>query len=222
MSIKVNTSADKDIALAQRKKQLRHDCRNRLATLCKQQPLFAHDAGRQAVEQLRSTRFYTSCHAVFAFVSYGNEIDTRPLLDAVLADGKQLLLPRIIPDTNKMDFYAIDAAVPLDNQLETGSFGIKEPKVTLEKVVMSDFPCNALFIVPGLAFTVQGNRLGKGKGFYDRYIATVKNEVASDRQPVASVGMGFEAQVVTDIPCDVLDIPLTHLVTEESFYTCHQ
>ena len=222
MSIKVNTSADKDIALAQRKKQLRSECRTMLASLCMQQPSFVHDAGKRAVEHLMVTKLYTFCRAVFAFVSYGNEIDTRPLLNAVLADGKQLLLPRIIPDTNKMDFYAIDAAVPLVNQLETGSFGIKEPKGTLQKVVMRDFPRNALFIVPGLAFTVQGNRLGKGKGFYDRYIATVKNEVASDRQPVASVGMGFEAQVVTDIPCDALDIPLTHLVTEESFYTCHQ
>lgn len=145
-----------------------------------------------ATQKLCDSKVYKDSDIVFAFMSYGTEIGTTYLLEKILSDNKVLALPRTT--NNNMDFYFINSDVKtisdLHEQLEIGDFGILVPKPTLQVVNVKNLTTqdfwkheictsknntkkipNILFIVPGLAFDLHGNRLGKGKGFYDKYLS---------------------------------------------------
>jgi 5-formyltetrahydrofolate cyclo-ligase len=154
------------------------------------------------------------------------EIDTLPLMEAALNDNNKLFLPRVEEDELRQsricfyqvtakDLLSLDSAVPplqdpffpdkggslfplnfssiTDNPWEINSFGIIEP-LPKDPLNTSDFP--ALIIIPGLAFDRQGNRLGRGKGYYDRFFAELKGV----EYKVA--GLCMEAQVVPSIPVE--------------------
>ena len=113
-----------------------------------------------------------------------------------------------------MEFYYLDAALPFEAQTEIGAYGITEPKTVLEKVDTKDFPHASLFLVPALAFSRDGRRLGKGKGFYDRYIARI-----SYAFPVLA-GLCFSCQIISDVPSGVRDARVSHIVCEDGIFPC--
>ncbi len=139
------------------------------------------------------------------FASLPREVDTRPLMRSAAADGKTLLLPRII-DGGVLEFAAVsdlDALVP-------GRFGIREPDPRLPVRPLSR---SALVLVPGVAFDRRGGRLGRGAGYYDRVLMPVR---AGAEGPLC-LGIAFALQVVESIPMTPLDVRLDGLVTEDEF-----
>jgi 5-formyltetrahydrofolate cyclo-ligase len=135
------------------------------------------------------------------------EIDTTPLLERAFYDGKDVFVPKIIDD--KLQFFQIFEH-DLNGQWETGAFSIREPRDADSRNALSPghFPC--LVITPGLAFDRNGDRLGRGKGYYDRFFA----ELDAQNLPYFSVGLCMPAQIVERVPtkpCDkrmdvVLDV----------------
>lgn len=135
--------------------------------------------------------------AVFVFVSFGSEVDTHPLIDALLADGKSVAVPRIVDDTT---IRAVTVR-GLDD-LEEGRWGILAPR---DDAPTAEPPEAA--IVPGVAFTERRDRLGHGRGYYDRWLA--------DNAGAVTIALGFELQIVPEIPVEAHDRPVDYLVTEE-------
>ena len=113
------------------------------------------------LQRLMALSVYQKASCVLSYVSFGTEADTLRILDRVLADGKALYVPKCVPNTNRMVFYRISAL----RDLSPGAYGILEPK---EAEVYQD-EASALCLVPGLAFSANGARLGYGKG-YLRYV----------------------------------------------------
>ncbi|MBO7122877.1 MAG: 5-formyltetrahydrofolate cyclo-ligase [Treponema sp.] len=111
---------------------------------------------------------YNNASCLAAFFSLPDEVDTLPVIARAFADKKRLLMPRIVPGSNAMEFYELQ---DLDAQTETNGWGIREPLATLPLVQKKDFPADSVVLVPGLAFAKDGRRLGRGKGFYDRYLS---------------------------------------------------
>ena len=110
-----------------------------------------------------------------------------------------------------MDFYYLTGEHPLSDQLEKGSFGIYEPKLTLQKLE-TDFTLKEkkiFMVVPGLAFTENGGRLGKGKGFYDFYIPRL---IKTGCQ-LFTAGFCYREQVVKQLPVEETDFVLHSLFT---------
>ena len=128
------------------------------------------------------------------------------LLYYALEKGKETALPRVIPGTSRMDFYFLDGSLNFGDQIECGSFGISEPLSSLEKFEVSPQLAGKriLMIVPGLAFTKDGRRLGHGKGFYDRYIERLKKTGAR----ITLAGFCFPCQLVNELPVDEHDLPM--------------
>lgn len=143
---------------------------------------------------------------VTAFLSFGSEIDTRPLIGSLL-DGTRplrLLLPSL-RQSKTIILRPYDRKTPL----LPGPFGILEPETTLS-VPPSEVD---LFFLPGIAFDRKGGRLGYGKGYFDRLLA--ERHARGTR-----VGLAFSEQIVESVPTGPYDRPMDYLVTEEGWVSC--
>jgi 5-formyltetrahydrofolate cyclo-ligase len=138
--------------------------------------------------------FYRS-EVVLGFVNYGSEISTEEILKEALKKNKILFLPKIVGED--MLFYRIYSL----EDLESGYKGIREPKGDTECFSYNNYKDSRLLIlVPGVAFDIYGNRMGYGKGFYDKFLAD--KEVLQ----TYSIGIGYKCQQVENLPFDALDI----------------
>ncbi len=159
------------------------------------------------LEELQQTE------TVLCFVSYGTEIDTTPLIENLLISGRKIALPRTVGDT--MTFHLLPSEASAENWqqfLEPGDFGILTPSenALLFDPVTSKTP--VLCVLPGLAFDAAGNRLGKGKGFYDRYL--------SEHPDLITVGYAFDLQVLPSVPAEAADIRCKTIVTDLQVIRC--
>jgi len=126
------------------------------------------------------------------------ELDTRPLIDRLLAAGHTVCLPAMLAPDTPLTFRAWDGAAELtDNGFGTMAPGESAPAAAPDIMVM-----------PLAGFDAQGNRLGYGKGYYDRTIANLP------RRPILC-GYAFSVQQVDDIPAQRHDVPMDMIVTEQ-------
>jgi 5-formyltetrahydrofolate cyclo-ligase len=134
---------------------------------------------------------YRRAISVMAFVGFNGEPDTDPLFARLSIEGKRLLLPRVEPS----------GIVPVDGDwpMVKSKFGVSEP--TGPPVALSEID---FVIVPGLAFTSAGDRLGYGQGYYDRFLPTVS---------APSVGVCFAEQLVDEIPVAAHDVRLDMVIS---------
>ncbi len=171
----------------------------------------------KATANIKKIPRYKKAHTVFLFLSLKDEIDTKSLLEQALKDGKKIAIPKIISaKTSEMSFFYLDKLSPIDMQIEKGAYGIYEPKTSLEKAKQEELTKNDLVFFPGLAFSKDGKRLGRGKGFYDRYFF----DLWKNPNRPQFIGLCYENQIVNTIPTDSYDISMDALLTEKKYYIC--
>lgn len=122
---------------------------------------------------LESNPVYDSASVVLLYASLPDEVDTTPLVQRAIASGKTVVLPVVLGDELELRVYSGD------DSMETGAFGIMEP---MGKPYVGDVD---VAIVPGVAFSDGGVRLGRGKGFYDRMLKSL---------PCYKIGLCFSFQ----------------------------
>ncbi len=135
------------------------------------------------------------------------EIDTRPLLAALYAQGHKLALP-CTPRKGKPLIFR--DWTPKDH-LKAGPYGTREPYFSKPEV----FP--TFVLVPLLGFTDSGERLGYGGGFYDRTLAALRTYHQEQGTDIFACGVAFAAQEATHIPVDAHDMRLDGILTEQYF-----
>jgi 5-formyltetrahydrofolate cyclo-ligase len=140
---------------------------------------------------------YQKANTVFCFVSYGGEPETRGILEDILRQGKQLAVPRCMEN-------GIMEAVLLNDleDLESGMYGIMEPKAGLPVVAFKEID---FAVVPALAFTPDGERLGQGGGYYDRFMAETS---------AFTCGICYRQFVVPHVPVEHFDQKVQAVVCE--------
>ena len=114
---------------------------------------------------------WQSADTVLCFAALPDEPDTDAILRRALAEGKRLLLPRVLSKT-EMDWVEITALT----QLVPGHFGIAEPPADLPPTDPAALPGRLLALVPCMAAGQDGTRLGRGGGYYDRFLAHYTGE----------------------------------------------
>lgn len=150
-----------------------------------------------AIEQLvLSLDCVERAGSVFVYVSSGSEVRTRALITALLQRGKTVAVPRVLPEPGVMQAVVICS---LDD-FAPGRFGILEPTTHELLEVTPD-----VTIVPGIAFTRTGQRLGQGGGYYDRYLA--------QHPATCKVGVCFNEQLAETLPCEPHDALMNDVVT---------
>ena len=144
---------------------------------------------------------YKNAPLLLSYMAMNDEVDLKILNDDALSRRKQVGLPRIIPQSGLMDFYCVTVKTRLQAE---SIYGIKEPEVNPENLIKPEnLPDGTLIIVPGRAFTKEGCRLGRGKGFYDRWLSKIPQ---AKKNRVHLAGVCFPQQLVESIPCDEHDI----------------
>lgn len=136
------------------------------------------------------------------YASLPEEVDTQAILHRVLSEKKEILLPVMDGKKKKLIFYKIR---DLKKDLRLGVYGILEPDpAKTRRVKAAEIEC---VLVPGVAFDRQGYRLGRGGGYYDRFLKTV-------RARTTKVGLGFSFQAVDHIPKNKHDVRLDIILTD--------
>ena len=155
-------------------------------------------ASAQACLRLRQEGIWREAGSVLLYVSLSDELDIEPLLHEALAEGKELALPRFELDQQQ---YLARRVLDLRLDLRPGRFGIPEPKDGCVELPLKQLD---LVVAPGVGFTLDGRRLGRGRGFYDRLLALVGG---------VKCGIAFDEQIVDDIPTEPHDIRLDCILT---------
>ena len=156
--------------------------------------------------KLEKSDCFIKAPLILAYMPLNDEVDLTSLFTRVFELNKKLALPRIIPDTNKMDFYLTGENL----SVKKGSFEIMEPKANEKNLIRPDsLPDETLILVPGRAFTKEGCRLGRGKGFYDIWLSKIPQD---KKNRVHLAGICFPQQIVESIPCDEHDIKMNSVV----------
>ncbi|MHB0926217.1 MAG: 5-formyltetrahydrofolate cyclo-ligase [Gallionellaceae bacterium] len=167
----------------------------------------AHSA--TITEHLLQLPEYQQAGTVLGYMNFGAEFASELWIARVLADGKRLALPKVNRHTNHLDLYWVEDP---ENQLAAGLWGIREPVV--ERCERLDNPNEVEFaLLPGVAFTRDGARLGYGGGFYDKLLASMA------QRPVL-VAAAFALQVVEQLPQEATDIKVEWIITEQETIAC--
>ena len=179
----------------------------RQACLCQRTSLGEQERKRKSLiiqQKLMDLPEFQLAKTVMLFLNFREEAETTALAEAMIAGEKRLILPRCAPHGILLPIEVRD----LNQDIEPGTYGIREPKLTLGVVEPSEID---LIIVPGSGFDLQGNRLGYGGGYYDRFFMLLN-------PLIPKIALGFECQIIPEVPIDQHDAKMTMLITENGVY----
>lgn len=162
-------------------------------------------------ERLLQMPEYKRAGTVLGYMNFGSEYASELWIAKVLHEGKRLALPRVNPDTNRLDLYWVDDP---ESQLQAGLWGIREPLVERCKRLNSINEVE-FALLPGIAFSRNGARLGYGGGFYDKLLEYAPPCL---ERVVAAYGL----QIVTRIPQEKTDVSIGWIVTEAESINCKE
>ena len=146
---------------------------------------------------------YINSRNIMFYVATKSEVQTEEIIKESIEIGKTISVPIILP---KYTDLIPSKLINFDKELEKGKKGILEPKKEYHRL----FPIEDLdlIILPGIAFDLEGNRIGRGLGYYDKFLKKVNPSTRF-------IALAFEMQIVEKLPNDKNDIPVDKIITEE-------
>jgi len=155
------------------------------------------------LDKIMELPVFINCKNIMLYISFNKEVDTYPIANWCLGNGKTLVAPYCIPSEKKIIPFKINN---LTNDLTKSTFGIMEPKHDLLKLFnIKDIE---LIIVPGVVFDTHCNRIGFGVGYYDRFLPEKSKNTLT-------IGIAYDYQIVDKIPTSEYDVPMDFIITEK-------
>lgn len=148
---------------------------------------------------LQSECHFANARTLLLYSALPDEVQINPLFDGLIAQGKTILLPRVVSDTD-MELRLYTGA----DSLQPGAFGIMEPTGPL----YTDYAAIDVAVIPGMAFDADGHRLGRGKGYYDRFLPLIPRAY--------KIGLCFPWQLVDEVPSDAHDIMMDGVISQNA------
>jgi 5-formyltetrahydrofolate cyclo-ligase len=160
-------------------------------------------------EKLYNMEAFRISSVIFTYVSFGNEADTKAVIKKALSCHKKVFIPRV--EGKVINFYKISGL----ESLSVSKFGISEPDPSIREPYSSadDKGGITLMILPGLAFDYNGNRVGFGAGYYDRYLSKYRDNFIK-------IAFAYDFQVVDHIETDEFDVKADLIITPERIIDC--
>lgn len=149
------------------------------------------------------SEFYKNSKQLMLYMPLGNETDTTLVMEAAFRDGKRVVLP--VTDAQSGEITPA-FALP-DSKYSKGAFSVMEPMGTK----IADMTKTDVILVPGIAFDQAGNRVGFGKGCYDKLL---------NQSSAVFIGFCYEFQICDIIPAEAHDIKMNYIITENRIISC--
>lgn len=188
-----------DVIIRNKKEEIRKEISKRL---CEQDPLSRERKSKVIREKLLALKEFQGSKTVMTYVSLPTEVDTWSLNKVALEQGKRVAVPYIEPNRK------VIAAAELTTlrNLKKGPFGIYQPEESCVSIIsLKEID---LIVVPAIAYDKQNMRLGRGKGFYDRFLS------AEDLSLTVKIGLAFSFQIVEHLPITSYDVSVSRIITE--------
>ena len=179
------------------------------------------EKSKKITKQIIASEEFRTADIILLYASYNSEVDTTDILRHALATGKALYLPKVQGD--KMEFYQVFE----EEELQIGYHGIREPEEKLDRrfalpqdmKIQSSQKTNILMLLPGAVFDREGNRIGYGGGFYDKYLAKLESQMAGlSSVRLKKWALAFECQMVEQgqIIAESYDMRVDCIITEKN------
>lgn len=163
---------------------------------------FMNIASRQIAQHLFSMNLFWELQTVMTYVNIKKEVATRDIIIKSLQLNKQVAVPVCIPETSNL----LAARINNINELVRGYMGLWEP---LKNNIHPLHPnIIDIILVPAIAVDCNGNRLGYGKGYYDRFLINVRTDAVK-------IALVYSFQVISHVPTNSFDIPMDFIITEK-------
>ncbi len=185
------------------KSELRKEIRNRKRQFSQVQ---LGELSLSAISQLRNHPKVKAAHTLLLYYSLPDEVNTHEWIDELVAEGKQVLLPVVVGDANM-----ILREYTGKHDLAEGSFHIQEPVGKLYPE--SRYGEIEVAIIPGMSFDDEGHRLGRGKGYYDRFLKK-QSQIGTSRA-LYKIGVCFGFQKEPSIPFESHDIVMDEVIATQ-------
>lgn len=186
------------LSLSDKKKKLRKEFLARRNSLSGEEiNLFSHEI----TVNLQRHDSINNAPKVHCYMSFASEVRTQEIVSWLLAIGKQVYVPIVKGD------ILLHAEIKNTTEYRTDAFGIPTPMeiqtLVTEQIQFSAQDC---IIIPMVCFDIKGNRLGYGKGYYDKFLSETKGK---------KVGIAFECQYYEHLPVENFDYPMDMIITEK-------
>lgn len=155
------------------------------------------DYSQSVCKSILSDADVISAKTILAYYPLPDEVNIIPVIDELVGQGITVLLPQVVSDTEM-----IIRKYESKEDLIEGSFGILEPNGE----IFEDYDSIDVALIPGMAFDIKGNRLGRGKGYYDRFLSRV------NKKAIPLIGIAFPFQIVDFVPSTALDYKVSRLI----------
>jgi 5-formyltetrahydrofolate cyclo-ligase len=165
-----------------------------------------HDLSAAACARLTSLEVFRHAAVVMLYMPLATEIDLTPAAVRCFQMGKTVCVPKV--DWTRRDMAAVEVNSFDDHVMDIDEHGLRSPR-ECRPILPSLIE---LVVVPGLAFDVYGNRLGRGGGYYDRYLRRL-------RSGTTVVALAFDWQIVDTVPADDRDMAVNLIVTDRRVIT---
>ena len=175
------------------KRKIRDKIKKLRSNLTKEQ---VAEESKLIYNQIIDNKIFERAEVVMSYMSFQNEIDTEKINDYIISCGKKLLLPKMI-DREVIKPIEYTGEFEIDN-----SFGIKEP---VGEIYNGDID---LIIVPGVVFDIEGNRIGYGRGYYDRFLKLYPR--------ARKISLAYEFQIIDNLEVEEHDEKIDEIVTKNN------
>ncbi len=150
-------------------------------------------SNKEIIKKLINLSEYKECKLLLSYVSTSEEVDTIKLIETSLQQGKEVAVPRC--EGEVISFYYIKSL----KELKEGNFRILEPRNNNRVTNFEKSIC----IVPGICFDKKGDRIGYGKGYYDRFLSNYKG---------TKIGLTYKECICDNIDIDKYDINVDKVI----------
>ena len=164
--------------------------------MLRQQKQHAAAEASAVICKLKGNTHFQQARTLLLYSALPDEVPTQELLDELVAEGKTVLLPRVVSDT-EMELRRYTGV----KDLQVGAFGILEP--TGER--FADYETVDVAVVPGMAFDQEGHRLGRGKGYYDRFLPKIPQAY--------KIGICYPTHLLDLVPTDEHDLLMEEVIS---------
>lgn len=159
------------------------------------------EASKMVFQRLKKLHVIRDAKEIVAYYPFRQEISLIDFMQDIIQGGRKLYLPKFLPKEKK---YLLAEVTDLEKDLVKGKFGILEPADSALQIPVEALQ-HAAWIVPGVAFDSEGNRLGRGGGYYDQFL----------KEETLSIAVAYNWQLVEQIPTELHDIKMKYLVTDK-------